>query len=160
MEEPTKQLRENLEKISKTCSDIISPKSIVMNCGRMPQKTSTLNMLNNILRMQRDLEDSGVKEPLKIVLASPNSGSIIHWDYITQILKSLDIKVELINVGNLSVSPTINFRELQRPYLEPLIVTNPYQREIFILTPEKHIPIKGKSSKKGKNNQYGSKFHK
>lgn len=178
MEEPLKVLRDNLDKF---CKDI--PGVIETGC-RVGRNHSYQHMLiDAALRMTTSEREINPEKTPRVLIVGTESSfkNFERWDIIKRVLEANLIQVEFVNMSLGSIGSlndkyrgTDNFPwdgELpgltQRLDIEKVLSIRPVehyrddlvQLEKDIKYHDKKIPIQGKSSKKGKNNQLGSKFH-
>lgn len=179
MEEPIKQLMDKLDEISNTCGSLLRLKNKVIYGGRVNSKT--FQILEHIIELSNIRENKA--ERFKVAIIGTIGGDISKYSEIFRILTERNIGVEIFSfptqefsmgkfdtftgtpsevygldfgegssITSLTSTPPLRFLSREMYDFEPI-------QELF-KNQDKVIPIKGKSSKKGKNNQFGSKFHK
>lgn len=167
MEEPIKsidELKNSLEDITKTHLRFYKSRG-----GK------SLQIIESLVEMANNREDKSEEFKVLYVTCGSDSGKLEVIKEALKILSEQNIQIVTLNLkeepiflkeepslrGDLirfSCTGTIPFTRI-RPYEELGRIPERNQQDFFKQLNRK-IPIQGKSSKKGKNNQLGSNFHK
>lgn len=153
MEEPSKLIMEKLAENLENTRNLISYSGRSSNRTKLPYQ----------LLLQQILELSEKKEEITILVSSMSNsgGRVSEYQEVVEKLRELGMKSKVSIVYD-SISVPIG--KIPEPLILELNENKSFLlNDIIIKDLEYHdrkIPIPGKSSKKGKNNQLGSKFHK
>lgn len=169
MEEPFKESVE-LEEISEQHRDLVTVATIG---GR--SKSKNLLLISQVLSSAQKQKLEKPDEPYRVVICSSGDVGISRFKEVRRIFEENNIEVVILNIAELSMSKV----EGSEAYINEFEDIFSMPREVIKISPieanslpydiikdtikyqDRKIPIQGRSSKKGKNNQqFGSKFHK
>lgn len=179
MEEPLKVLRDNLDKV---CKDI--PGVIETGCRVGRNKSYQLMLIDSALRMAASEREINPERTPRVLIIGTESSfkNFDQWDIVKRVLEANLIQVEFVDMTQPSMGRYKGMDDslwdtklpgLTKHFdIEKVLSIRPveqYRDEVIhdlvqlqkdFLYHDRKTPIPGKSSKKGKNNQLGSKFHK